>query len=84
MENKFKTEGWDTENGKLAKEFVFSDFKEAIDFTNDVAKIAEKMNHHPDILIHSFKKVKITLFTHSMGVITTSDYQLAEKINEII
>lgn len=76
--------GWQLENGKMVKEFAFGNFQGAIDFVNKVADEAEKLNHHPDILIHSYKMVKITLFTHAMGVITTADHQLAEKINTIM
>ncbi|MFA6422435.1 MAG: 4a-hydroxytetrahydrobiopterin dehydratase [Candidatus Buchananbacteria bacterium] len=74
---------WKIENGKLVKEFKFADFKEAVEFVNKVATEAEKMNHHPDILIHSYNHVKVTLFTHAMGAITTTDNQLAEKINQL-
>ena len=45
--------------------------------------LAEKMNHHPDLFIHSYKKLKITLFTHSENKITDKDYDLAKKIDEI-
>jgi len=38
------------------------------------------MDHHPDIFIHSWNKVKITTSTHSEGGITKKDFQLAEKI----
>lgn len=74
---------WVTENNQLVKEFVFQNFDWAIDFVNKIALQAEKENHHPDILVHSYKKVKIMLFTHSEGKITEKDYSLAEKIDWI-
>ena len=74
---------WKKENNKLAKEFVFENFKEAIDFVNRIMPLAEAADHHPDILIHSYKKVKVMLFTHSEGKITKKDYSLAEKIDAI-
>jgi 4a-hydroxytetrahydrobiopterin dehydratase len=75
---------WKTENNKWVKEFVFPNFVKAIDFVNKVAALAEKADHHPDIYIHSYKKVRIELFTHSKEKITEKDYDLAGEINQII
>jgi 4a-hydroxytetrahydrobiopterin dehydratase len=72
--------GWMQEENQIEKEFQFKDFAEAIAFVNKVGVEAEKMNHHPDIFIHSWNKVKITISTHSEGGITKKDFQLAEKI----
>ena len=53
--------GWNFENNKIGKEFQFKDFAEALSFTNKVGGFAEEMNHHPDIFLHSWNKVKITV-----------------------
>ena len=74
---------WDTANGKLTKEFVFKNFVEAVDFVNEIAVVAEKHNHHPDILIHSYKKVRIELYTHSENKITERDHMLAAEIDKL-
>ena len=74
---------WTVENQKLVKEFIFKNFTEAVEFTHKIVPVAEDANHHPDILIHSYKKVKIILFTHSRGKITEKDYSLAEKIDSL-
>ena len=75
---------WKTENDKLVKEFVFSNFINAVEFVNKIVPLAEKLDHHPDIYIHSYKKVRIELFTHSKGKITEKDYDLAKEIDKII
>ena len=75
---------WKTENNKWVKEFVFQNFVEAIEFVNKIVPLAEKADHHPDILIHSYKKVRIELFTHSEGKITDKDYKLANEIDKLI
>ena len=49
-------------------------------FVNHVADLAEKMDHHPDILIQ-YKKVTLTLSTHSAGGLTALDFELAKKID---
>jgi 4a-hydroxytetrahydrobiopterin dehydratase len=75
---------WKIENNKLTNEIVFANFVEAVKFVNQIVPLAEKANHHPDILIHSYKKVKIELFTHSEGKITDKDYQLANEIDNLL
>ncbi len=74
---------WTTDNKKLTKEFVFSNFVQAVEFVNKIVPIAEKADHHPDIFIHSYKKVRIELMTHSEGKITDKDYNLAKEIDKI-
>ena len=59
------------------------DFSEALSFVNKVGTFAEEMGHHPDILMHSWNKVKITVSTHSEDGVTEKDFQLAEKIESI-
>lgn len=72
---------WKTENNKLVKEFVLKNFEEAVRFINQILPLAEAADHHPDIFIHSYKKVKVMLFTHSEGKITEKDYSLAKQID---
>ena len=73
---------WIEQENKLSREFSFKDFKKALDFTNKIAKIAEELNHHPDILIHNYNKVTITSYTHTNNKVTEKDYQLADQINK--
>lgn len=71
---------WIYSNNQIEKEFSFKDFIEASSFVTSVGFEAEKMDHHPDILIHSWNKVKISISTHSEGGVTEKDFQLAKKI----
>jgi len=48
-----------------------------------VAAIAEQENHHPDMLLHNYNKVTITLSTHAIGGLSENDFIVAAKINEI-
>lgn len=66
----------------LKKEFKFTDFRSALDFTNQVGEIAEKENHHPDIYL-AWGKVEITIWTHKINGLSESDFILAAKISEI-
>ena len=76
-------EGWSEVDNALEQEFLFSDFRAAIDFVNRVAQLAEDANHHPDIAI-SYKKVTLRWTTHSAGGITDRDRDLAERTNALI
>jgi 4a-hydroxytetrahydrobiopterin dehydratase len=74
---------WIYSNKHITKEFKFADFKEALAFVNKAGSNAEEMDHHPDILMHSWNKVKISISTHSEGGVTEKDFQLAQKIESL-
>ena len=74
---------WRLEGATLVREIAASDFAAAIGLVNAVAIIAERMDHHPDILIFGWNKVRFTLSTHDQGGITILDIQLAKRIDEI-
>lgn len=84
LKNKIKSDlnEWAIHNELLVKEFVFSTFKDAVNFVNAVAKIADEADHHPDIFI-SYNKVKISLITHDLGEISKKDYSLAKEIESL-
>ena len=63
------------------RDFEFKDFAAAIAFVNRVADAAEEANHHPDILVHGWNKVRLTLTTHSEGGLTDNDRAMAERID---
>jgi 4a-hydroxytetrahydrobiopterin dehydratase len=70
---------WELKDGKLVKSFRFSSFMDAIDFVNEIAKIAEKLDHHPIITIN-WKSVKLSLKSFDMDAITKRDIALATEI----
>jgi len=72
---------WREEGAELIRDFEFKNFTDALAFVNRVAEEAEAMNHHPDILIHGWNKVRLTLSTHSEGRVTDADHTLAGRID---
>lgn len=74
---------WKEEKNKITKTFEFSDFSAALEFVNKVGALADKADHHPDICLHDYKKVTITLSTHSEGKVTDKDHKLASEIDNI-
>ena len=74
---------WDLEGKTLERTFEFDDFSQAIDFVNGVAELAEEMDHHPDMDIR-YTKVRLSLSTHSKGGLTELDFDLAERIGNLV
>lgn len=76
--------GWNVvDNRKLEKSYKFKDFRQALQFTNQVGELAEEAGHHPDIYL-TWGKVKIELSTHSANGLTENDFILAAQIEERI
>jgi len=74
--------GWKLEDNAICKMYLFKDFAESMKFVNEVAEMAEEMDHHPDIFIQ-YNRVTLTLSTHSAGGITEKDFELAARIDWI-
>lgn len=76
--------GWEVlyENSRLVNKWNFESYMKCVEFVNKIADIAERENHHPDLLL-SYKKVTVTIWTHNMNALTKADFILAAKISEI-
>ncbi len=76
---------WDIrEDGKLIlRDYVMKSFMAAIRFIHKVAEIAESENHHPDIHLTSYRKLRIELTTHALGGLSENDFIVAAKINNL-
>ncbi|PHR46426.1 MAG: pterin-4-alpha-carbinolamine dehydratase [Fluviicola sp.] len=73
---------WKEEDNKLKREFEFDNFKKALSFTNKVGEIAERMQHHPDILLHDYNQVRIEVTTHDEGMkVTQKDHDFAKDVD---
>lgn len=70
---------WELKDGKVVKSFQFSSFMDAIEFVNKVAKVAERLDHHPIITIN-WKTVRFSLKSFDIDAITDRDFNLAKKI----
>jgi 4a-hydroxytetrahydrobiopterin dehydratase len=74
---------WREEDGALVRDLRFEDFAAAMAFVGRVAEAAEAAGHHPDILVHGFNRVRLTLSTHSAGRVTDADHALAREIDTL-
>jgi 4a-hydroxytetrahydrobiopterin dehydratase len=74
---------WRREGEEIVKNWEFKDFGEAIAFVNRVAEAAQEANHHPDILVHGWNKVRLSLTNHAAGGLTRMDFDMAKKFDQL-
>ncbi len=73
---------WEITDGKLARDWTFSTFADAILFVNQAALLAEELDHHPDVIDIRFNKVRLELVSHDAGALTTRDLRYAARLDE--
>ena len=72
---------WKREGEHIVRDWQLENFAAAVAFVNRVAEVAEEMNHHPDIIIHGWNKVRLSVTNHSAGGLTDADFELAKRID---
>jgi 4a-hydroxytetrahydrobiopterin dehydratase len=70
--------GWTVVDGSIEKEYRFKSYLQGLSFASEIGKIAEKQNHHPDIMI-KWRRVKLTLSTHSVKGLSENDFIVAAR-----
>lgn len=75
--------GWTFSGQTIERTFVRKNFMDAVKFISLIAPLAESRDHHPDLLLSSYKNVKVMLSTHSAGGVTSKDLELARAIDNI-
>ena len=74
--------GWHQRGNEITRAFQLKTFPAALVFASAVGHLAERADHHPDILIQ-YNEVTFTLSTHSVGGLTSKDMDLAGEINAL-
>ena len=74
---------WRREGDEIVRDVKLADFAEAMRLVNAVAAEAEAANHHPDILVHGWNKVRLTVTKHAQGGLTEADFALAGRIDAL-
>ena len=75
--------GWERDGEALVRSFKLSDFAAALAFAVRLGMLAEKRDHHPDILI-GWGKARVLWTTHDAGGITRLDLELAESTDSLV
>ena len=76
------SQNWKIENGLLSKSFDFKDYQEVIKFSNEVFKIAETQNHHPEMVLN-YSQVLISINNHEENNISDKCYFFAKGVDFI-
>jgi 4a-hydroxytetrahydrobiopterin dehydratase len=76
-------EDWHRDGEEIARDIECKDFGAAIAVVSAVAIVAEEANHHPDILVHEWNKVRLSVTNHSAGGLTAADFDLAATIDRL-
>lgn len=74
--------GWERHGDMIVRSWQFPSFRRALEFVNQVAALAEKYDHHPDIIL-SYRQVRLEMSTHSDGGLTAVDFSFAAEVNAI-
>lgn len=74
---------WEYDGEAVTKTFTWASFRDAIDFVNDVADLAEDENHHPDLEIY-FDEVIVSFRTHSADSVTDRDVEMAAEVEDLL
>jgi len=72
--------GWYLDNDAIRKDWIFSDFNEALSFINKIGKLSEEHNHHPE-LFNVYNRISLRFNTHSAKGITSKDFSIAMDID---
>lgn len=76
--------GWTEEGSMLTRSIECKDFKHAVELINQIADVAEDMQHHPEITLKDYKQLSISTTSHESQSLTDKDYELAQRISNII
>ena len=75
--------GWEYSENQISKTYKLSDFAHALLFIGAIGQYAEAADHHPDLHLYGYNKVRVTLSTHSAGGVTAKDFTLAALIEAL-
>ena len=82
IEEALKAVAWTRDGDRLTKQVRLENFVRAMAFVNEVAELAEELNHHPDISI-SWNRVGLEVSTHDSGGLTSLDFELARRVDAL-
>lgn len=76
---------WQIEESEkeIVRTLIMKDFSAAIEAIQKIATLAQEEQHHPDIHLTGYRKLKIVLSTHAIKGLSENDFILAAKINAL-
>lgn len=76
--------GWSLEGIHISRRVTLDDFEAALSLVNEVGRLAEEQNHHPDLCIKNYNQVWLSVTTHDAGGLTDRDFKLARAIDRLL
>ncbi len=71
---------WRVEGAQATTRFATGDFATGLRLVNEIGRLAEEANHHPDLTLR-YPEVEVWLGTHDTGTVTDADVSLAQQIS---
>lgn len=75
--------GWENAGNEIARTFAFNNYEETLDFVNEVARLAECEDHHPDMNF-GYNRCRVAWSTHSVGGPSMNDFICAAKVEALL
>ena len=75
-------DGWEYKDNKIYKSYHFDSYMDGINFVNILAKKAEELNHHPDLII-GWREVSVSFTSHDKGGVTSACLKMAKTVEEL-
>ena len=76
--------GWKVANERVSIEVKTKDFLEALDLFGAIGEIAEELEHHPDLHLEQWNKVRIVSYSHDVGHLTGRDERLVARVDPLL
>lgn len=74
---------WRLERKRLVRDWTLKDFQAALDLANEIGRLAEEEQHHPDLHLTEFKRLRVELTTHAISGLSRNDFVLAAKVDQL-
>ena len=84
IDDRLAGSSWRRDGSVIVRELRCENFVAAVALVDEVARVAEEAGHHPDILVHSWNQLRLTLSTHSEGGVTDADIALAGRLDALL
>jgi 4a-hydroxytetrahydrobiopterin dehydratase len=73
---------WQRLGDMLVRSWQFPSSRRALEFVGLVVALADRIDHHPDIIL-SYRTVRLELSTHADGGLTEDDFALAAEVSAL-
>ena len=74
-----------SDDGKsISRKVLCANFVDAVQLINRIAEVAESEQHHPDLHLTGYRKLRVDLTTHAIDGLSENDFIVAAKIDRLL